>query len=268
LYVSGLLIRALPLCLTLSLALSAAEQQPAAAPPRELPASSWLDALWDIPVFRLLAPLFDRAVEPEPLAEAAPPLAQMPACAVAPLNPIEDPAAQQLEAASESDQVADIPGMDPAAARALDRFQSRVAAAGGTLVLKSAFRPAAYQEHLQDVWYKWMTELRDNTEPACAEQRGQAAEEFARHRLIETQHPVTVSDHTRGLAFDAAVALPARARLGRRRVTLDRLARLSGLVRPAIAADPVHFKYVGVSPSRLTVRVNRRRRPGSVARNG
>ena len=75
-------------------------------------------------------------------------------------------------------------------------------------------------------------------------------EEFKRHHLIETQHPVTVSDHTRGLAFDATVELPSQARLGRRRVNVDTLARLTGFRRPAIAADPVHFKYVGLRSGR------------------
>jgi hypothetical protein len=75
--------------------------------------------------------------------------------------------------------------------------------------------------------------------------RAQVGDEFTRHRLIETQHPVTASDHTRGLAFDATVNLPAGAKTGRRKMTLDGLARLAGLLRPAIAADPVHFKFFG-----------------------
>src|SRR5205085_9754159 len=108
-----------------------------------------------------------------------------------------------------------------AAASALERFQSNVAAAGGSIILKSAYRPAAYQQHLQNVWYKWMHELRDNEDPACQELRAHVQEEFTRHRLIETQHPVTISDHTRGLAFDATVELPSHPRLGRRRVDID-----------------------------------------------
>ena len=61
---------------------------------------------------------------------------------------------------------------------------------------------------------------------------------------METQVPVSSSDHTRGLAFDAAVVLPRIARLQRRRVSLDRLAVLAGLMRPDIHRDPVHFKLV------------------------
>jgi D-alanyl-D-alanine dipeptidase len=151
--------------------------------------------------------------------------------------------------------------MVPAAARALNLFQSKIAALGGSIVLKSAYRPAAYQKHLQNVWYKWM-ELRNNTDPGCQGLRAQVQEEFTRHHLIETQHPVEISDHTRGLAFDATVQLPTRARLGRRRFTLDSLARLAGLLRPAIAADPVHFKYVG---ARVHVASVRRHRNGRTA---
>lgn len=163
---------------------------------------------------------------------------------MAPLDPIVDPAAVQLESATGSD-VVDVQGMVPAAARALDRFVAKVEGVGGTIVLKSAYRPAAYQRHLQNVWYKWMDELRNNTEPGCQALRAQVHEEFTRHRLIETQHPVAVSDHTRGLAFDATVGLPPGAKIGRRRMTLDGVARLAGLIRPAIAADPVHFKFLG-----------------------
>ena len=53
---------------------------------------------------------------------------------------------------------------------------------------------------------------------------------------------MTDSDHTRGMAFDAAVMIP---RLKRRRV--DYPARLAGLMRPDFRRDPVHFKLVAVS---------------------
>ncbi|MBV8732418.1 MAG: hypothetical protein JO336_21615 [Acidobacteriia bacterium] len=168
------------------------------------------------------------------------------ACPVAPLDPIEAPEAQQLEAMVGVAEPIDISDMLPAASQALTQFESSVSAAGGTMNLKSAYRPLAYQEHLQNVWYKWMKELRRNHDPACLDLRAQVEDEFARHHLIETQPPVAISDHTRGLAFDATVDLPSRSKVARRRVTLDGLARLAGLIRPVIAADPVHFKYVGV----------------------
>jgi hypothetical protein len=135
-------------------------------------------------------------------------------------------------------------GLTPATSLALDRFEKVVVSAGGTIELKSAFRPAAYQEHLQNVWDKWK-EIRNNKDADCETLKAQVEEEFTRHRLIETQRPVAFSDHTRGLAFDALVSLPGKARLNRRRVSVDYLARISGVQRPAIAKDPVHFKLIG-----------------------
>jgi hypothetical protein len=191
-----------------------------------------------------------RPKQPAPTVNAAPrpeadPVAVAP-CSVAPLEPVTDPDAQQLESQADvaTGSSVDLAGMAPAAATALNRFESKVTAVGGSMVLKSAYRPASYQKHLQDVWYKWM-DLKNNTDPGCQNLRAEVQREFQRHHLIESQHPVAASDHTRGLAFDATVSLPQNARLGRRRLTLDKLAHLVGLLRPAIAADPVHFKYVG-----------------------
>jgi len=128
--------------------------------------------------------------------------------------------------------------------RALVRFQKVVAQVGGSLELKSAYRPPAYQQHLQQVWDKWM-ELRTNNVAACQDLRAQVQQEFLRHDLLESQRPVTSSDHTRGMAFDAAVTIPPHARLKRRKVTLDKLAHIVGLRRPDIVHDPVHFKFIG-----------------------
>ncbi len=201
------------------------------------------NAMWR-PAMQFFASLFQ--ADPATAAEVSfmGPEQPVAVCSVAPLDAIDDPAALELEAGVGPASVVDIRNMMPAAARALDRFQTRVEKLGGTIVLKSAYRPASYQKHLQDVWYKWMDELRNDTDPACQGLRAQVQDEFTRHRLIETQHPVAVSDHTRGLAFDATVALPLSPKLGRR-FTLDGLAHLAGLTRPAIAADPVHFKFLG-----------------------
>ena len=204
---------------------------------------SWQAEVLDVSLLRFFVSL----IEPHP----APAFA---ACPIAPLESIDDAASLQLESNVDAGEVVDVAGMSPAAAGALVRFRSSVAAAGGTIVLKSAYRPSAYQQHLQDVWYKWMHELRHNRLAACQDLRAQVQAEFTRHRLLETQHPVAISDHTRGLAFDALVELPRRARLGRRRVTLDSLAHLVGFQRPAVAADPVHFKYTGAVRYAGTVR--------------
>ena len=182
-------------------------------------------------------------------------------CSVTPLEAIEDPSAKGLEASDAPGGAIDTKDMMPAAAHALDLFQTKVASVGGSLVLHSAYRPEAYQRHLQDVWYKWMA-MKNNDMQACQGLRTAVQTEFLHHHLIESQHPVAVSDHTRGLAFDATVDLPKSAKVGRRKATLDLLARLAGLVRPAIVADPVHFKFLGGMPRIHILASARRVAPG------
>jgi D-alanyl-D-alanine dipeptidase len=168
---------------------------------------------------------------------------------VAPLPEIVDAEAVRFE----NEDGPDTGGLLPAMAQALERFRRLVTSAGGTFDLKSAYRPLAYQEHLQQVWFKWMRELRFNRQPGCQAMRAQVEEEFTRHKLMPTQMPVTDSDHTRGIAFDAAVMMPrvvVRSKKRRVSVSLDRLALMAGLRRPDIRRDPVHFKLVMASPVR------------------
>ena len=194
------------------------------------PSSSWLHTLWDLPVVSRFASLL-----------------QMPStCRVAPLPELADAEALEFE----SGLAPDTAGLMPAMARALENFRKLVRSAGGTFELKSAYRPPIYQAHLQAVWFKWMLELRNNREPGCQALRAEVADEFKRHDLMETQKPVTSSDHTRGLAFDATVIMPRIAKLKKRRVSLDRLAMLAGITRPDIRHDPVHFRLAIVSAIR------------------
>jgi D-alanyl-D-alanine dipeptidase len=160
------------------------------------------------------------------------------------LPAITDPAALAFENGDGATGAIDIEDLMPAMARALVRFQRLVVAAGGTFELKSAYRPPAYQAHLQAVWFKWMLELRNNRQAGCQALRAEVGEEFSHHCLLERQKPVTSSDHTLGLAFDAAIVIPRTARLRRRRVSVDRLALLAGIKRPDVLRDPVHFKLV------------------------
>ena len=226
-------------------AASTLEAQPA---PQPLP--SWEEVLKNSPILGPLLSWIEPKIEPSAEQQLKAAAAEKPkavgSCRVTPLDPITDPASQRLESATGTD-VVDLTDMVPAAAHALNLFEAKVASVGGTMVLKSAYRPEAYQQHLQNVWYKWM-DLKNNQDPGCQDLRAEVQQEFLRHRLIETQHPVTVSDHTRGLAFDATVNLPTNAKIGRR-LTLDGLARLAGFLRPAIASDPVHFKFLaGLMP--------------------
>jgi len=168
-------------------------------------------------------------------------------CFVAPLPAIDDAEALAFENASAAASAVDVQNLTPGTARALARFQHAVELKGGAVKITSAYRPAAYQQHLQQVWDKWMHELRDNNEPGCETLKAQVGDEFARHRLLETQRPVPFSDHTRGVGFDAAVTLPTPARARRRSVSLDALARLCSLRRPDVHHDPVHFRFVGLT---------------------
>jgi hypothetical protein len=195
------------------------------ANPKTSPANSdWTGVLIDLSV------LLSSTAVPEPAQPAG-------VCQVAPLPAIADPEAREFE-----DALGPVTsGLAPAMSRALERFQELVGSAGGTFVLRSAYRPPAYQAHLQQVWFKWM-EMRDNAEPGCQLLRAEVRAEFMGHHLIENQKPVTSSDHTRGLAFDATVLMPRIARLRKRPVSLDGLALLAGVVRPDIVRDPVHYK--------------------------
>jgi hypothetical protein len=181
------------------------------------------------------------ATVPAKAAEPAPARNLLPGpCTIAPLPPLTDPKASAFN----SGEFLDTQHLTRGMSRALVRFKQVVAQVGGSLELKSAYRPPAYQQHLQQVWDTWM-KLRNNNVAACQDLRAQVQDEFTRHHLLESQRPVTSSDHTRGNAFDATVVIPSNARLKRRKVTLDSLARHSGLRRPDILHDPVHYKFIG-----------------------
>jgi len=213
--------------------------------------TSWLSKFWNLPIIRLLKPLVNTLEGLE--APAAPvadiPAAQLPPCTIAPIPAITDPDALAFESRKGSDAVVDTGNLNPGAAKALTKLQGLVYKVGGSVDVKSAYRPPAYQAHLQAVWDKWRV-LRDNDQPQCQDLRAQVQQEFTGHHLIITQRPVNSSDHTRGLAFDALVSLPQQARLLKRRVTLDLLARMSGVRRVDILHDPVHFKFIGFRTSR------------------
>jgi hypothetical protein len=226
-------------------ALAAAQNlQPVPAAPQP---TTWLQSIWDLPVFRWLAGL-DPVSAPVADPPVLPEIAQVPAlppCSVAPLPAIIDPSAISLE--QRSGPVVDLDGLTPRTSKALARFEDLVGKRGGSLTLTSAYRPEAYQQHLRDVWYKWMTELKDNQDPSCADLKAEVGGEFTRHQLLPTQHPVLVSDHSLGIGFDAAVALPVQLSKKKRgfRVSLDRIAHLAGMMRPDILRDPVHFRLIG-----------------------
>ena len=202
--------------------------QPAAAAD-----ASWFNRLL-LPVLNIFS--FGAISQPEAIIDTVPNLLPAePTCWVAPLPAIQDEAALAFESAAGTQAVVDIRGLTPSTGYALTRFEHIIRSAGGQLLMTSAYRPPAYQSHLQELWDKWMFELRANTLQECQDLRNEVMLEFTRHALLESQRPATTSDHTLGLAFDAVVSLP-------RRVRVDRLARRAGLYRPIPAGDPVHFR--------------------------
>ena len=168
-------------------------------------------------------------------------------CKVAPLSDIYDDEALMFEQNAET-APADVDGLMPHAAEAMDAFKEMVTSLGGTFELKSAYRPPAYQAHLHEVWVKWVKELRNNRANGCRALREEVGAEFKRHQLLVKQQPVALSDHERGLAFDASIAMPRVARLKGKRVNLDKLAALAGVERPDKRRDPVHFKLIPERP--------------------
>jgi hypothetical protein len=195
---------------------------------------SWLDEIWDLLMFRLSPPPVADTLAALELPDMEPPSL----CLVEPLPALTDAQALDFEG---GDSI-DTSSLTPATAKALNRFQRVVTRNGGSLTITSAYRPPTYQEHLQIVWDKWM-QLRHNSSNACQSLKEEVGAEFARHQLLLTQRPVAFSDHTLGIGFDAAVMLPRRKR-SRKRVSIDRLARLSGVRRPDVRRDPVHFRLV------------------------
>ena len=169
-------------------------------------------------------------------------------CKVAPLSEIWDSEVLTFENNAET-APADVDGLRPGAAQALDTLKEMVTSLGGTFELKSAYRPPAYQAHLHEVWVKWVKELRNNRSSGCRALREEVGAEFSRHQLLIKQQPVVASDHALGLAFDAAVAMPRAARLNGKRVNVDKLAALAGMKRPTIRRDPVHFKLLQEHPA-------------------
>jgi hypothetical protein len=213
--------------------------------------SSWFDNFWKISILRFFAPAnvpFPQIEIEEPADtpfSQAQPERVSPNCPVDPLPVIDDPEALEFEGRMGTSAIIDLEGLTQSTALALEGFQRIISSAGGTVAITSAYRPSAYQEHLQAVWDKWMLELRRNRTEDCSALRAQVEAEFNDHQLLVTQRPVPVSDHTLGIAFDAAVNLPGRARSKRRRFSLDSLAKKAGFSRPDVRRDPVHFRLIG-----------------------
>jgi hypothetical protein len=178
---------------------------------------------------------------PTPITQALQPALQpisaaTPDCPIGPIPPLDDEEAASFETAAGTPGEVNLSGLTPATRLALAHFERSIASLGGKIEVTSAYRPPAYQAHLQVVWDKWM-QLRGRAASGCAEVRAQVEDEFRRHELLASQRPVPFSDHTRGTGFDAAVLL-------RRGRSIDRLALRAGVRRPDVRRDPVHFRLL------------------------
>ena len=122
-------------------------------------------------------------------------------------------------------------GMTAATITAMGCLETAVTNAGGTMSITTRFRSQPYQDHLVEVWDK--TQAPARTEPECAAVMENYAMERTRHYPMG-EPARTVSNHTRGTAFDATVTLPETA-------NLDTLQTGCGLTRP-VADEPWHFE--------------------------
>lgn len=105
----------------------------------------------------------------------------------------------------------------------------------GTPTVGSAYRPPSYNQHLIDVFNNWKTDLSKNENPLCTARKIEAQKHFNAHQLILTQPPIPSSRHTRGLAIDVTINLPA--------ANIDAIAKGCGLVRPLPVKNRVHFQF-------------------------
>lgn len=149
-------------------------------------------------------------------------------CDVPPLVPLTDPSALNFE----NGNTVDTANLVPEMLTALTCVTNKVAEAGGTLTVNSAFRPPEYQAHLREVWDKRKL-LKDNNKSECQSLKATVSQEFTRHGLLSTQRPAASSRHTEGQAIDISSTL-SQARL-------VELASQCNLNRPLPENDPVHY---------------------------
>jgi hypothetical protein len=158
---------------------------------------------------------------------------KVPGCSVSDLPPITDSVVQAYE---DNPDLSDTEHLADDMKTALEKLQAAVTAAGSSSSVGSAYRPPAYNQHLIDVWKKWMYELKGEKNPACAALRTKIQGHFKTHKLKESQGPVPGSRHTKGEAVDVTISpdIP----------NIDTLARTCcNLRRPVPVDDPVHFQF-------------------------
>lgn len=115
-------------------------------------------------------------------------------------------------------------------------LQRGITSEGGIYTNVSAYRPAAYQDHLREVWDAWkeLNKL-ENRIPACDTRRQEVAREFnSIHDLV--YEPAKNSEHSSGYGFDLRVNMPADPVFDK-----EILAWACGLRQFNPGGDPNHF---------------------------
>lgn len=157
------------------------------------------------------------------------------ACPVAPITPITDQDALNMENGARVIWNNTTPGLQASANRLVALIRAEP---GGTATITSAYRPQAYQDHLREVWDKARA-LQNNNSPQCAAVRAAVNQEMTNHALAVNRPVARISNHRAGNAVDIDWDLPNAANEETR---IDALAAQAGLVHRLHAADRPHFE--------------------------
>ncbi len=151
-------------------------------------------------------------------------------CPIPDLPNITDPIVQTFE---DDPDHSDTEHLTSRMKTALDCLETAVQNAGGAYSVGSAYRPPAYQAHLQAVWNKWR-ELKVSDNPDCAARRTSITDHKIRHKL--RRRPVDSSYHSLGEAFDMTIS-------GLPDWQVENLSVECHVYIPDPVGDPVHFLY-------------------------
>jgi hypothetical protein len=106
--------------------------------------------------------------------------------------------------------------------------------AGGSLVVRSAYRTQSYQNHLAELYKKWKQLEPDTTTVECQDLRTQLRNHISYHSMdsLKASPPADAGNHPLGIAFDANWY---------GFTNIDELACQCGLYRPLKVSDKRHF---------------------------
>ncbi len=159
------------------------------------------------------------------------------------LDEITDPVAQMYEDGTYDSTNPDITHLNPATQAGLACIQQKVAALVCYMTPQptSGYRPAAYQKHIFDVYYKWQKLKNDNT-PACAELKAAIKKQFDKHSQFK-HAPGATSNHSQvdAQGNPAGNAVDIDFVPDDTNVSADAIACQCNMYRP-MANDVVHYQ--------------------------